>query len=112
MRLLFPGGPAPFQAQGDTRRNNSTGCGHLSSSVVSSHSIYHTLPVHTGLDAPGAGGADLHRLWAPEVGVLAVLCLPHLSLSQGEHRIASCVHLVSWDLGSELLESGSWGCGS
>ena len=36
VRPLFPGGPAPFQAHGDTRRNNHTASGQLSSPGVSS----------------------------------------------------------------------------
>ena len=32
-------------------------------------------------------------------GVLNVLCSPCFHLSQGEHRIASFVHLVSWNPG-------------
>ena len=45
----------PSQAQGDTRRNNNTGGGQVSSPRVSSPSNYHSLSVHTGLDVPGAG---------------------------------------------------------
>ena len=56
VRSLFPGGPAPPQAQGDTRRDNNTGLGQLSSSGVSSRSNYRSLPVRTGLDAPGGRG--------------------------------------------------------
>ena len=40
LRSLFPGGPAKTQAQGDTRRNNHTGSGQLSSSGISSPSNY------------------------------------------------------------------------
>ena len=40
VRPPYPGGPAPFQAQGDTRKNNTTGSGQLSSSGVSSRSNY------------------------------------------------------------------------
>ena len=55
VRPLFPGSPTPSQAQGDTRRSNNTGGSQLSSSGVSSHSNYHSLPVCTGLDALVAG---------------------------------------------------------
>ena len=52
VRPLFHGSPTPSQAQGDTRKNNNTGRGQLSSSGVSSRSNHWNLPVHTGLDAP------------------------------------------------------------
>ena len=40
MSPLFPGSPAPSQAQGDTRRNNNTGGGQVCSPRVSSRSNY------------------------------------------------------------------------
>ena len=46
-----PWQPCLAQAYDETRRNNTTGGGHLSSSGVSSCSNYRSLPVHTGLDA-------------------------------------------------------------
>ena len=93
VRALFPGGPAPSQAQSDTRRNNNTGGSQLSSSGVSSPSNYPQLPVHTGLGAPGAvEGADLHSLGVlSSRRVLAVLCPPCLPLSHGDHRIMGYV---------------------
>ena len=62
---------------------------------------YHSLPVHTGLDAPRAVGCtDLHSLGAPSGRRnLAVLCPPCLCPSQGERRIIGCVCPVPWDLG-------------
>ena len=67
VRPLFPCRPAPSQAQGDTRRNNTSG-GQLSSPEVSSRSNYRSLPVSTGLDALGVGGADLHSFGSPVAG--------------------------------------------
>ena len=74
VRPLFSGGPTPSQAQSDTRRDNNTGLGQLSSSGVSSHSNYHSLPVCSGLDAPGAGDADLHSLDLLSCALLASIC--------------------------------------
>ena len=94
MRPLFPGSPAPSQALGDTRKNNTTGSSQLSSSGVRSPRNHLQSSVRTGLDAPGAaGGADLHSLGAPGGRrVLAVLCPPHLRLSPRTHsRILGCV---------------------
>ena len=61
-----PWQPTPSQTLGDTGRNNHTGGHQLSSSGVSSCSNYHSLPVHTGLDAPGDRGqlsAQLAGAW-------------------------------------------------
>ena len=91
VRPLFPGSPAPSQAQGDTRRNNPTGGGQASSSGVSSCSNYSSLPVHTGLGAPRAGPA-LQSWGAPSSRrVPAVLGPPHLCLSRQECRTGGCV---------------------
>ena len=107
-----PWWPRPSQAQGDTRRNNS-GISQVSSSGVSSHSNYRSLPVHTFLDAPGVGGTDLYNLGAPSGRrVLAVLCPPYLCLSREECRILSCVRLAPSDPGPVLLELRSQGRGS
>ena len=98
---LFPGGPALSQAQGDTKRNNHTGGGQLSSPGISSSSNYCNLPVCTGLDAPGAGDADLHSLRGPSCSRdLAVLCPPHLCQSRGECWIVGCFPRCPriWDL--------------
>ena len=84
--------PALSQAQGDTRRNSHTGGGQLSSPGVISSSNYHSLPVCTGLDAPGVGGADLHSLGVPgDRSILTVLGSPCLCLFRGERRILGCV---------------------
>ena len=92
VRPLLPGGPAQSQAQGDTRRSNKSGGGRLPSSSVSSRSNYRSLPVRRDLDAPGAGGADLHSSGSPGGrSILAVLGPPDLPLSRGEHRILGCV---------------------
>ena len=91
----LPWQPHLSQAQGDNRRNNNTG-------AASSPALeYQSLPVHTGLDAPGVGGADLYSLWVPGGRrVLAVLCHPHLCLSWGECSILGC---VPWSPGIQGL---------
>ena len=53
VRPFFPGGATLSQAHGDTRRNKYIGGGQPSSSGVSYHSNYCSLPVCTGPDAPG-----------------------------------------------------------
>ena len=113
VRPLFPGGPTPCQAQGDTMRNNNTDGGQPSTSRIRSHSHYYSLPVHTGLDAPRAGDADLHSLETPGGRRFpSVLCPLRLRLSWEERRFLGCVCLELWDLGPVLLESRSQGHGS
>ena len=98
VRAVYPEAPVPWrptpsQAQSATRRNTTTGEGQLSSSRVSSHSNYYSLPVALAWMLLGSGGADLHSLGAPSGRtVLTVLCPPPLHLSRGKHRILSCVH--------------------
>ena len=58
LRSLFPGGPALFQAQGDTRRSNHTGGGQLSSPGVSSRSNYRSSQSALAWMLPGLG--ELH----------------------------------------------------
>ena len=104
MRPLFPGGPTQSQAQGDTRRNTTTGGGQLSGSGVSSCSNYGSSPLVCMF--PGWHRCtDPHRLGAPGGrGVLAVLCPPGLRLSRGERRILGCVP-GALGSGPALLES-------
>ena len=82
MRPLFPGAPAPSLAQGDTRRNNTTGSGQLSSSGVRTPSNHPQLPVHTGLDVPGGRGVLICTVWGAR-GQES----PRCPVSQGERRI-------------------------
>ena len=84
VRPLLPGSPAPSQAQGDTRRNNNSGGGQLSSPRVSSRSNYRSLPVRRDLDALGEGGADLHSSWPQAAEASSVSCvLPASACSKG-----------------------------
>ena len=90
VRPLFPGGPRPSQSQGDTRRNNHTGGGQLPSPRVSSCSNYRSLPVCTGLDAPGLG--VLICSWGTrQQEHSGCLVPPCLLLSLGERSILGCV---------------------
>lgn len=92
MRPLFPGGPNPFQAQGDTRRDNTIGNGQLSSPGVSSRSNYRSSQsVLTGLDAPGAG-----------VGVGVLICT-------AEGCPAAEASSLSWTLLASTCPGGSAG---
>ena len=110
MRALSPGGPTPSQAHGDTRRNNSTGGSQLPSLGVSSHSNYHSLPVHTGLDALGVGA--LTTAWGPQQQERPHCPGPsRLHLSWGKCRIPA-VSPGILDPGPAPLESCSRGCGS
>ena len=60
--------PAQSQAHGDTRRNNHSGGGQLSSPGVSSSSNHHSLPVHRGLTLRGRRrrSALLRATWGQE----------------------------------------------
>ena len=64
VRPLFPGGPAPSQAQGDIRRNKHTGGGQLSSPRVRSSSNSHSSQ-SAGAWMLRGGGANLHSLGVP-----------------------------------------------
>ena len=61
-----PWRPRLSQAPGDTRRDNHTGGGQVSLALEGAPcSDSPHLPVHRGLDAPGAGGAGVSSLsWA------------------------------------------------
>ena len=108
----IPWWPRPSQAQGDTTRNNNTGSGQVSSSVASSQINYHSLPVHTGLDAPGATGVLICiARGRPVAGASSLSCaLPASACPRG--RAGSwAVSPWLWDPGPALLESRSWGPG-
>ena len=116
MSPLFPGAPSPPQTQGDTRRNTTTGGGQVPSPGVSSPSNYRSLPVHTGLGAPGSvrraltctarGARQQERLRCP--GPSLPLPVPG---HRGEAQDPGCVPPVPWDPGPVLLASCSRGCG-
>ena len=110
MRPLLPGGPTLSQPQGDIRRNNSGG-GQLSSPGVSSCSNYHSIPVHRGLDGPGARGALICTAPGHSVaGASSQSCvLPASACPRGSPDPGLC-SLVSWAPGLALLESRSPGC--
>ena len=103
--------PRPSQAQGDTRRNTTTGSGQVSSPGVSSCSNYRSLPVSTYLDAPGAGGALICTARGhPAPGASSLSCvLPTLPVPGGMQDPGLCPP-VPWDSGPVPLESQSWGC--
>ena len=84
--------PCPSKAHGDTRRNNPTGRGQLSSPGMSSCNNYHSSQ-SAGAWIPQGQGASGGR------GVLAVLCPPGFHLSQAECRILGCF--------ASALESGA-----
>ena len=105
MRPLFLVAPPP-QAHGDTGRSNHTGSCQVSSPRVSSRSNYLSLPVHTGLDAPGWRGCSvLHTLQGAQQqesprcpGTSPLLPVP------GGVQDPSYVCSVPWDPGPVLLE--------
>ncbi|CAK7314252.1 hypothetical protein VULLAG_LOCUS18170 [Vulpes lagopus] len=57
------------------------------------HSNYHSLPLRTGLDAPGQRGG------APAAGESSLSCALLASACPGEYRMVSCVPSVPWDPG-------------
>ena len=103
MRPLFPGSPAPSQAQGDTRRD-TTGGGQLSSSGVSSHNNYNSLPVRTGLDALDARVLTCTALGALMARVFSLTCaLPAFACPWGSAG--------SWTVSPSSLGSGACAAG-
>ena len=93
VRPLFPGGPAPTQAQGDTGRNNKTGGGQVSSSGVSSRGNYYSSQstlswmlwgqgtlICTARGHPAAGASSL------SCALLTSACVPQHPGTQGLHR--------------------------
>ena len=108
MRPLFPGGPAPFHAQDDTRREN-TGRGQLSSPGVSAHSNYRSLPVCSALDAPGGRGCTAwgHRA----TGVSLLSCALPASVFPGGTQDPGLCPPGPWDPRPVLLELRSRGGG-
>ena len=106
VRPLFPVIPALSQALGDTRRNNKTGSGQLSSPGFSSRSNYCSSQSTLAWMLPVVVGADLHSLGASGGrSVLTVLCPPKFRLSQGERWILGC---VPWCPGLRGLHG--WNC--
>ena len=108
LEASVPWWPRLSQAQRDTRRNNNTDGGQVSSPGVRPCINYSSLPVCTGLGIPGAGmGALICTACRAPSGrrFLTVLCPICLCLSGGgECRIRGCVCSVPWDPGSVLLE--------
>ena len=90
MRPLFPGGPAPSQAQGDTRRNTTLAAAGLpaleSAPAVTAAAVSQSALAWMLRER----GADLHGSGVPGGRrVLAALCPPSCASAcpGGEHRI-------------------------
>ena len=100
MMPLFPGSPAPSQAQSITRRNNS-GSGLPSCPGVSSRSNYHSLPVCTGLDAPPVGALICTARGCLVAGASSLSCaLPASGCPRGSAGL--------WAVSPGTLGSGAW----
>ena len=108
---LFPGGPTPSQAQGDTRRNNSGGS-QISSSGVSSGSNYHSS--HSALAWMLPARAVICTAWGPqrEESVHCPVPFPPQPVRWGEAQDPGLCPLAPWNPRPVLLELCSQGCGS
>ena len=74
-----------------------------SQALESAPAVTTELSVYRGLDAPGAGGTDLHSSGPPgSSSILAALCPPGLCLSGGGVRSAG-----SWAMSPDSLSSGA-----
>ena len=95
-----PWRPLPSQAQGDASRNNHIGAGQLSSPGVSSRSNYRSLPVRTGLGAPGQGALTFTVRGHPEAAASSLCCaLPASACLEGSEG--------SWSMSPGASGSGA-----
>ncbi|XP_048963016.1 uncharacterized protein LOC125754597 [Canis lupus dingo] len=84
--------PAQSQVQGDTRKNNNSGSGQLSSSGVSSSSNYRSSHSAGAWMLRGRGVPICTAQGRPTAGASLLSCvLPSLCLSRGECWILDCV---------------------
>ena len=101
---LFPGSPTLYQAQSNTRKNNHTDGGQLSSPEVSSRSNHHSSQSARAWMLQGLQVADLHSSGSNRgMNVLTVLDLPGLGLSRGSAG--------SWAVPPGALGSRAWAAG-